>query len=63
MTQQTDPERWTALYPANIQRNPLTDEEVIELMPYCHNEFDIEEYRKFARDIEKAHGIKEKNTI
>ena len=30
----------------------LTDEELNEVMPYCHNEFDLAEFREFARNVE-----------
>jgi hypothetical protein len=30
----------------------LTDEQIDFLMPYCSNEFDLAEFREFARDIE-----------
>ena len=38
----------------------LTDEEFDFLVPYCHNEFDLNDYKEFARDIEAK--LKEKNT-
>jgi len=37
----------------------LTDEEFDFLVPYCHNEFDLNDYKEFARDIEAK--LKEKN--
>jgi hypothetical protein len=42
------------------QPKPLTDEQICALMPYCHNEFDFEDFVKFARAIEAK--LKEKNT-
>jgi hypothetical protein len=30
----------------------LTNEEFDFLVPYCHNEFDLNDYKEFARDIE-----------
>lgn len=54
------PTAGTPLYTAPPPRQPLTDEELNTVMPYCHNEFDLNEFREFARDIEKLHGIKEK---
>jgi hypothetical protein len=41
------------------QPKPLFDVQICALMPYCHNEFDAEDFMKFARAIEAAHGIKE----
>jgi hypothetical protein len=38
----------------------LTNEEFDFLVPYCHNEFDLNDYKEFARDIEAK--LKEKNT-
>ena len=38
----------------------LTDEEFDLLVPYCGNEFDLKDYKDFARDIEAK--LKEKNT-
>ena len=38
----------------------LTDEEFDFLVPYCHNEFDLNDYKEFARAIEAK--LKEKNT-
>jgi hypothetical protein len=38
----------------------LTDEEFDFFVPYCHNEFDLNDYKEFARDIEAK--LKEKNT-
>jgi hypothetical protein len=38
----------------------LTDEEFEVVLPYCHNEFDLQEYKDFARAIEAK--LKEKNT-
>jgi hypothetical protein len=40
------------------QRKPLTDEQIDALKPFA----DGYEHRDFARAIEAAHGIKEKNT-
>lgn len=37
----------------------LTDEEFEVVLPYCHNEFDLQEYKDFARAIEAK--LKEKN--
>jgi hypothetical protein len=37
----------------------LTNEEFDFLVPYCHNEFDLNDYKKFARDIQAK--LKEKN--
>jgi len=37
----------------------LTDDEFDFLVPYCHNEFDLNDYKEFARDIEAK--LKEKN--
>ena len=37
----------------------LTKEEFDALVPYCHNEFDLQEYRDFAKSIETK--LKEKN--
>ena len=37
----------------------LTDEEFDWLVPYCGNEFDLKDYKDFARDIEAK--LKEKN--
>jgi hypothetical protein len=39
----------------------LTDEEFDFLVPYCHNEFDLNDYKEFARDIEAK--IREKNGL
>jgi hypothetical protein len=36
----------------------LTDEEFDFLVPYCHNEFDLNDYKEFARAIEAK--LKEK---
>ena len=38
----------------------LTEEEFEVVLPYCHNEFDLQEYKDFARAIESK--LKEKNT-
>jgi hypothetical protein len=38
----------------------LTDEELNSVLPYCHNEFDLNEFREFAFAIGKL--LKEKNT-
>ena len=38
----------------------LTDEEFELLVPYCGNEFDLNDYKDFARAIEAK--LKEKNT-
>jgi hypothetical protein len=38
----------------------LTDEEFDLLVPYCGNEFDLKDYKDFARAIEAK--LKEKNT-
>lgn len=51
-------ERFVALLAE--KRKPLTNEEIDQLMPYCHNEFDVTEFRDFARTIEAK--LKEKNT-
>jgi hypothetical protein len=37
----------------------LTEEEIDSVMPYCHNEFDLAEFKDFARAIEAA--LKERN--
>jgi len=37
----------------------LTNEEFDFLVPYCHNEFDLNDYKEFARAIEAK--LKEKN--
>ena len=37
----------------------MTDDEVDLLVPYCHNEFDLNDYREFALAIEAK--LKEKN--
>jgi hypothetical protein len=37
----------------------LTEDEFDFLVPYCHNEFDLNDYKEFARDIEAK--LKEKN--
>ena len=37
----------------------LTDEEFDFLVPYCHNEFDLNDYKEFARAIEAK--LREKN--
>jgi len=37
----------------------LTDEEFDFLVPYCFTEFDLNDYKEFARDIEAK--LKEKN--
>lgn len=37
----------------------LTFAEIDFLMPYCHNEFDLSDYRKFASDLEDK--LREKN--
>ena len=52
---------WEPLYTAPPQREwvGLTDEEIDKLMPYCHNEFDLNEFRDFAQAIEAK--LKEKN--
>jgi hypothetical protein len=49
------------LYTTPPQRKPLTDEEIVLVVAECaasHQHTDIH----FARAIEAAHGIKEKNT-
>jgi hypothetical protein len=46
--------------PKAAPRHPLTDEQIDAVMPYCHNEFDLHEFRSFARSIEAAHGIGER---
>jgi hypothetical protein len=38
----------------------LTEEEIDSVMPYCHNEFDLAEFKDSARAIEAA--LKERNT-
>lgn len=50
-------ERFVALLAE--KRKPLTNEEIDQLMPYCHNEFDVTEFRDFARAIESK--LKQKN--
>ncbi len=37
----------------------LTDEEINKVMPYCHNEFDLNEFKEFAKAIEAK--LREKN--
>ena len=50
----------TALYTSPpAQRKPLTDEEIEDLY---FDKFSMGELKAFARAIEAAHGIKEKNT-
>jgi len=39
----------------------LTEEEFDFLVPYCHNEFDFNDYKEFARDIEAK--LKDKNHV
>jgi hypothetical protein len=39
----------------------LTDEEINAVMPYCHNEFDLNEFKEFAKAIEAK--LKEKNDV
>jgi len=52
---------WIPLYAHPPQRTwlGLSDEEFDFLVPYCHNEFDLNDYKEFARDIEAK--LKEKN--
>ena len=38
----------------------LTDEEFDTIVPYCHNDFDLREFKDFARAIEAK--LKERNT-
>ena len=38
----------------------LTKDEFDLLVPYCHNEFDLNDYKEFAKVIEAK--LKEKNT-
>ena len=49
------------LYTAPTKREwvGLTEDEVDLLVPYCHNEFDLNDYREFALAIEAK--LKEKN--
>jgi hypothetical protein len=37
----------------------LTNSDIDQVIPYCHNEFDLAEFREFARNIEAK--LKEKN--
>ena len=50
-------ERYKAMQPATWVG--LTDEEFEAVLPYCHSEFDLQEYKDFARDIEAK--LREKN--
>jgi hypothetical protein len=51
------------LYLAAPQREwvGLTKDEFDLLVPYCHNEFDLNDYKEFARAIEAK--LKEKNDV
>jgi len=46
-------------HPPRREWRGLTEEEIEAEMPYCHNEFDLAEFKDFARAIEAA--PKEKN--
>jgi hypothetical protein len=46
-------------HPPRREWQGLTEEEIDSFMPYCHNEFDLAEFKDFARAIEAA--LKEKN--
>jgi hypothetical protein len=50
-----------ALYthPPRREWRGLTEEEIEAEMPYCHNEFDLAEFKDFAHAIEAA--LKERN--
>jgi len=47
------------LHPPRREWRGLTEEEIDSFMPYCHNEFDLAEFKDFARAIEAA--LKERN--
>lgn len=57
----TDPENQPSQYGTVPMKEwvGLTDEEFDFLVPYCHNEFDLNDYKEFARAIEAK--LKEKN--
>ena len=38
--------------PPPRQWHGLTEEDLNEVMPYCHNEFDLAEFREFSRNVE-----------
>jgi hypothetical protein len=61
MAQLAHLEPGTDLYthPPRREWRGLTEEEIDSVMPYCHNEFDLAEFKDFARAIEAA--LKEKN--
>jgi hypothetical protein len=44
------------------QRKPLTDKEIDALSNNIRTADPVTWWRQLARDVEKAHGIKEKNT-
>jgi hypothetical protein len=46
-------------YPPRREWRGLTEEDINAEMPYCHNEFDLAEFKDFARAIEAA--LKERN--
>jgi hypothetical protein len=47
---------WIPLYthPPRRTWRGLTEEEIDSVMPYCHNEFDLAEFKDFARAVEAA---------
>jgi hypothetical protein len=47
-------------YPYKRPWVSLTDDDINAVMPYCHNEFDLNEFKEFARSIEKK--LKDRNT-
>lgn len=51
-------EKFAALIEAELQRKPLSDNDIMEM--YCEPCSD-KEMIEFARAIEKAHGIRDRN--
>jgi hypothetical protein len=52
---------WVPLYTTPPQRKPLTDEKVVEMLGNLRESITGNVFLAFARAIEAAHGIKEKN--
>ena len=57
----TDPENQPSQYGTVLMKEwvGLTIDEIDKFMPYCHNEFDLSDFRDFAHSIEAK--LKEKN--
>ncbi len=61
----TDPDRadgtWTPLYTVPTPRKPLTDDEIAQAMFRAHAIVTGPTQFRFAREIERAHGIGDSN--